>query len=545
MADYAEVQIGELGMEAIDRFLHYWAVCLYPNNSQEATHNHQELASAVAARPEIRRLARNPVMLTALAVVNWNERRLPEQRAELYESIVVWLARSREQRPGRESADRCLELLGKLARSMQERSGGRVSELSKETAAETLAIQMPEVPHPKRLAAARQFLDSDEVDSGIIVSRGTEIRFWHLTFQEYLCARAISGLADSAQRNILFAGDTVYKPEWREVVLLLAGILRARQGREKVDGLFKAALDSLGTRPTLVASGLCAGILGAVLRDLQPFAYYPPDARFGALMETVMAIFKEHGASAMNLATRIGAADALGYAGDPRLSHPKDKDYWITVSCCRAGTDLTDRRRTSASTSELHSYQIGRYPVTVQEYCLFVADDGYGEDRWWGKGRVPGSQPRNWDEQVLYPSRPVVGVTWYEASAYCEWAGVRLPSALEWERVAFGSERRRYPWGTALPGPDRANYSDTGVGHATPVGLFPGGSSPEGVADLAGNVWEWVADWYVLGGSFADRAGVFSSEDLVRLVPFDGDLKVGFRCARTLSISPPADLHPG
>ena len=90
----------------------------------------------------------------------------------------------------------------------------------------------------------------------------------------------------------------------------------------------------------------------------------------------------------------------------------------------------------------------------------------------------------------------MVNVSWEDAEGYCKWAGVRLPTEAQWERAARGQEGRAYPWGKDEPDKERANYSETGIGAATPVGLFPKGATPDGIHDLAGNVWEWVADWY-------------------------------------------------
>ena len=158
-------------------------------------------------------MARNPVMLTALAVVHWNERRLPEQRADLYESILMWLARAREKQPGRESAERCLTLLQQLALAMQDERKGRQVQVEKGWAAETLAPQFAQAPEAKRRERAQAFVEQEEVDSGIIASRGNEVRFWHLTFQEYLAARAIAGQADTAQHKLLLNENRIYKPE--------------------------------------------------------------------------------------------------------------------------------------------------------------------------------------------------------------------------------------------------------------------------------------------------------------------------------------------
>lgn len=121
--------------------------------------------------------------------------------------------------------------------------------------------------------------------------------------------------------------------------------------------------------------------------------------------------------------------------------------------------------------------------------------------------------PDNWEEQVQFPSRPVVGVSWYEALAYCRWAGGTLPSEAEWERAARGTEGRRFPWGNEPPNPKRCNYHNN-VDHPTPVGLYPLGATPEGVHDLAGNVWEWTRSlWGTERGSRPDFRYPYDASD--------------------------------
>ena len=483
LADFREVRVDELQPEAIAEFLGHWSRALFPGDGKNAEAHRQALSEALHARAAIRKMASNPVMLTALAVVHWNERRLPEQRAELYDSISTWLARSRESRPGREPASRVLSLLGHLALGMQTRPKGRVTQVSKATAAKIIAPQFREGKNAnERLARARAFLEAEEVDSGIFASRGSDLRFWHLTLQEFLAARTIAGMTDANQHQLLLEGDRLYQSEWREVMLLLGGTLIG-QGADKVDGLFGAMLGRVGKKATLAEKARCVGLVGAMIADLRPHSYDLTDPRYEPMLQEVLGIFDREKSRGIDLQIRLAAAEALGQAGDPRLRLPKEKDYWVSIPGGKFV--MGDKEDGPQHEVELDAFLIGRYPVTVYEYGRFLEDSDY-------------DAPKDWEEQSAHPNRPVVDVTWFDADAYSRWAKVRLPTEAEWERAARGTEGRRFAWGNEPPTPELANYDEAAIRAPSPVGLFPLGSTPapENIADLAGNVDEWLSDWY-------------------------------------------------
>ena len=124
---------------------------------------------------------------------------------------------------------------------------------------------------------------------------------------------------------------------------------------------------------------------------------------------------------------------------------------------------------------------IGKHPVTNEQYRRFVEAAGHHEPGYWGEDRFKA------------PRQPVVGVSWLDAKAYVEWAGLSLPSEAQWEAAARGTDQRRYPWGNGEPTRELANYSG-GEGRPTPVGAYPKGAGPYGTLDQAGNIWEWCLD---------------------------------------------------
>src|SRR5688572_14029802 len=150
---------------------------------------------------------------------------------------------------------------------------------------------------------------------------------------------------------------------------------------------------------------------------------------------------------------------------------------------------------------DLDAYQIDTYEVTNARYARFVEAGGYTTPALWSsagwawKNRLHVTQPAHWTNPAWNgPTQPVVGVSWFEAEAFCRFVGKRLPTEAEWEKAARGDDEREFPWGNDWD-PTRTN-GPPGGSVTTPVGSYPSGVSAYGIHDLAGNAWEWVADWY-------------------------------------------------
>jgi serine/threonine-protein kinase len=192
----------------------------------------------------------------------------------------------------------------------------------------------------------------------------------------------------------------------------------------------------------------------------------------------------------------------------------------------------------------LDAFFIDRTPVTAAEYKAYLDATGTEPPEEWEKFNDPQEKP----------NRPAVLVNWDDANGYADWAGKRLPTEAEWEKAARGEDGRIYPWGEDEPSPKRAWFDQK---HPSEVGARPFGTSPWGVHEMAGNVFEWVADWYdrdyyaeapaenpqgpdsgtkkvIRGGSFAHGAFALRCATRGRYRPEAHRANHGFRCAWSL-----------
>ena len=501
---FEKAAIAPFDEPALGRFLDRWVTALYARELAEAPPGHPQhryreaLEAALEERPRLRAMASSPVMLTALCVIHWNEGRLPNGRAMVYAAVIRWLLRAREA---------------------QRRAAG-FSQLFAETAFAALALHLmgPREGDTKRVvidrfaaaealepvvarffddlrdpadqrARAEAWLEHECLGSGVVekVGRG-RLRFWHLTFQEYLAAWQLARMRDGE------SGPSDWWPilrprlgdaQWRETVELLGGCLLPG-GIGRVDGLVERILALRGDDPDLAADARVAGVAGRVLATLSAYEYpLEPALRreYADVLARAQALFTREGAAQVPIAERLPAAIALGQGGDPRLRKTREN---------------------FAPVPGLPKVSLSLYPVTVEEYARFVDDRGYERREVWGadwplREAREWAEPGDWAGQLQRPSAPVVRVSWLEAAAYCRWLGrlwrrpVRLPKKAEWERCATPPGGGRYPWGDDEPTGEHANF-DNNVGYPTPVGVYPRGAGPEGHLDLAGNVWEWCVD---------------------------------------------------
>jgi serine/threonine-protein kinase len=210
----------------------------------------------------------------------------------------------------------------------------------------------------------------------------------------------------------------------------------------------------------------------------------------------------------------------------------------------------------------LDAYWIDQTMVTNAQYAHCTSS---------GECAPPGNTSSNsrssYYENSQYDDYPVIYLDWNQAQAYCTWAGRRLPSEAEWEKAARGIDGRIYPWGDDVLQGKLFNYCDKncpfawkitsvddGYADTSPVGIYPAGASPYGVLDMAGNVWEWVHDWYsesyyqqsparnptgpatgtkhvLRGGSWYDNVHSARSANRNKDIPYYSSNIIGFRCA--------------
>ena len=507
--DYTVTTVRDFTVADVEQFLTNWhrlvAIGQWGDSASAAAYaadQTRQLLAAIQTNERIRELAINPLMPTVIALVHRDRVKLPDRRAELYaEAVDVLLGKWDEARGVQEAPilpnqpfetnDKRL-LLESVALTMHAR-GQKEIELG--DLRELLARLFDALTHNERASdqAVERFLGVIQERTGLLVARGEGVfTFSHLTFQEYLAARAIAGRDD----YVAYLLDHLADPWWREVILLTAGYL-STQSKERTTRLIRAIADcQVESEPyhNLVLAADCLRDAGASRVEGNLEALIQQRLRQG--VETPPPLLRRWFKNISGkewIDRRSRAMEALVRAGAGFWTMPYGEPEWVEVP---AGEFWLggDGEYDGKPQHRLHlpAFRIARTPITNAQYHVFTEATGYQMPKHWEEKRPPKRQE----------SHPIVHVSWHDALAYCAWLSqmtgkpIMLPSEAEWEKAARGDQdKRTYPWGDAFDA-TKCSCSELGLISTTPVGIFPAGASPYGCLDMAGNVWEWTRSQY-------------------------------------------------
>jgi formylglycine-generating enzyme required for sulfatase activity len=587
LAGFDAFPITRFSPEQIETFIDRWHDAvrekeLWSLDEARAQADALKIALDPQRKPALADLATRPLLLTLMAMLSTSAQgKLPEDRADLYEQCVELLIENWQRRKiirdatGKSRVEGGLleevgiekaalrRALHRLAFDAHARQGkhARGAQTADIQPAELEMILKPAVGGEEKFNLAVEYIKNR---AGLIYWRDPTYTFPHRSFQEYLAACHLGNLGNYLEETRrLVREDAEW---WREVFLLEAGRQRAHLGTAiaLVDALCRTDCEKIAQPQTIDwQSAILAGQALVELRlpqqieekrkqneDVELFETPLNRVRcwLGTLLETMHLTPQE----------RADAGIALGWLSDPRadvttpfpvLVPVPGGTYWI-------GDDKKYERERPRHQVTLTPFWIGKYPVTNAQFEHFIDAKGYDTERFWtpagwnwrqGKyepdlshyedkdlrervrewieARKERGQPEFWkDRRWNISNHPVVGVTWFEAMAYCAWLtaklkvqseklkvwqdgklltfnfeldplAARLPTEVEWEAAARGAQENVWPWGNTFDA-KLANTFESEIKHTTAVGQYPAGESPFFARDMAGNVWEWCRTLY-------------------------------------------------
>ncbi len=549
--NFSDYNIALLDKEKISKFAEEWynaQLALQKINKEQAKEKTQDLAKR-AIRDVPSAMSGNPMMLTCIAIIHKSGRVFPEHRAVLYNEIVnILSSKWQEEKAGSIADAELAEILKdkKLLRKAIEglayethrsnyEAGGDTEEADLSYGQAFDLLRQPKYFGDARLAA--EFLDYIYQQSGLFNSDGgeqTSYRFPHRQIQEYLAG---CYLIDQDNSEELYKIHAAQGDFWSATALLGAEEIIQNQNKawknllHIVYELCPSQIPKTeGGERSLLWSGQIAIEFG--LEEIRQKSSQGNDYLERLTTHTVKLLESQH----LSPRERVEAGNTLSQLGDPRIGVTKE----FLFCEIRAGEFLMGSKENDESALERefpqfeynipNNYFMSRYPVTNAQFEAFVkAEDGYTQAKWWTEAGLEWKKDRKEHHRYggvfALANHPVVGVTWYEASAFCKWATeqmqkgegriqvwregkiemcelesgryeVRLPSEAEWERAARGGKNFLYPWNSNEITPNHANYSDTNLNATSAVGAFPLGTNDFGLLDMSGNVLEWCGtEW--------------------------------------------------
>ncbi|MEZ4526100.1 MAG: SUMF1/EgtB/PvdO family nonheme iron enzyme [Desulfobacterales bacterium] len=549
----AECTLTDFDREEIALFIDKWTLALERAAQEgksfaksEAEREKSELLASVDRNPGVRQLASNPLLLTILALMKRQGIALPERRVQLYQKYVEtllrhWnLARGLDRRCRRDLDDvETVRILAPLALWMHEMNPGKGMAKKEDVRRKLEQIYTDRgAEDPEKTAGL--FMADVRDHTALLLERGPgTYGFIHLTFQEYLAAVAVAQKGQMDYSPVVrMLAEHADVPEWTEVTRLsvaYTGIVL--QQDEKASAILSDFLRLAPGKP-----GQAAVLAGKVLLDAWPGGLTAACRK--QVTDSLRHTLEGREAEPV---MRAEAGRILARTGDPR---PEVLTLEAMQFCRVPAGDflMGDGEERHENDCLNYDFWMGRFPVTNAQYNVFVQDGGYGEQKhwteavkegFWKDGKFKGrwdnefrDRPNDYGIPFTYPNHPVVGITWYEAVAFCRWLtekwkkllpekwAVRLPSEAEWEKAARGGLRipekpavlcakdikgftqapeydmmenpeRKYPWGNEED-IHCANVKECGIDSTSAVGAFASGKSPYGCEDMSGNVWEWT-----------------------------------------------------
>lgn len=487
------------------------------------------------------RLSANPFMLNMLYLVWRGNGELPRNRGELFARFIDrllaregLLVRDADSGTWQRSVDgdRLLKGLTNLAWSMQRQRQHRNVDEAEDFGVLTVVPRSRAINHLGGAASLKVAEDAT------LLEGADEVRFRHQLLQEYFTAKSMQQrivTVDLRAEQLWPVRRWWQRSGWEEAAVLLAGFHSDDCGL--VIQWLKDAQPEVAAQ-CLLDSGAGVGDRDGLLRELH-------DAWLPRLTDIVQDPAPEARAAVGRALARLGLDDRRGVGLDADGLPEID---WVNIPAGEFVCQDGEHRLSE-------TFWIARYAVTHAQFQAFLEDqDGYGNDRWWRGLDDPDRAPRQ--AKWLIANHPRERVSWFEAMAFCAWLSdrlgrdVRLPTEWQWERAACGSDGRGYRWGSEYQ-VGHANINETwknagphALGRTSPVGVYPQGASPEGVRDLAGNVWEWCLNkpsnsdsirWgchesrVLRGGSWGSNRNRARADYRHNLLPGNRDGIIGFR----------------
>ena len=514
------VTILPLSQQQVEFFIKRWFDHIYVASTGMANKTAEAMISEVRVHPSIDQLIESPLLLTAICILYYGGKTLPGQRAELYALFINNLLYRRFDEP--EKVRDCLSTLAFRMFIQQTRVADQtfVMEVLKDNYS-----KKQEESYREYCRRLKNLFEEMEPRCGLLLRNQGEYTFRHLTFQEFLTTLYI---VENHTDYIKAIENYWSDPRYEEVIELYVGYLSI-QNRSWANKIVKKALDRKDNK-TFFRWRLASRSLLDIhpkRRDLNVV-----DQATKKLQE----IFDSNAASIH----MSDAGETIGRLGDRR-----DLECFILVA---GGSYTFDQGRV-----DIEPFEISEYIVTNHWFAKFIDSGGYENEDFWD---TEGWQLLHIGEKISFPmfwhkwrwncpNTPVVGVSWYEACAFCNWLTIhrkdnytyKLPTEAQWEAAAAGFEKREYPWGRWQK--DRCNTIETGIKKTSSVGIFKYGTTAEGVADMVGNVWEWIdrkydKEAYVLrGGSWGSNRYSVRCDFRHSNTPYARVNDIGFRCVRT------------